>query len=69
MHVSLTSILMRLLAIRLSPQAGKSLVISRKRARRKTHRCATFLFLCKLMQRHDELIHIRLAMRGGQSEA
>jgi hypothetical protein len=33
---TLSSILMELLAIRLSPQAGKSLVISRKRARRQT---------------------------------
>src|SRR3990167_2017667 len=42
MPVSLASILMKQLAIRLSPQAGKSLVISRKRERRQTNRYASF---------------------------
>ncbi len=36
LRISLTSILVELLAIRLSPQAGKSLVISRTRARRQS---------------------------------
>jgi len=41
MPVSLTSILMELLAIRLSPQAGKLLVIS-QRERKQSNRCASF---------------------------
>jgi hypothetical protein len=35
---ALSSILVKQLAIRLSPQAGKSLVISRKREMRQSHR-------------------------------
>ena len=41
-----------------------SSILSRKRARKQTHRCANFSFLCKLMQRSDELPHIRFSMRG-----
>ncbi len=36
LHISLTSTLVGLLAIRLSPQADKSLVISRLRARERS---------------------------------
>jgi len=44
MHVSLSSILMEPLAIRLGWQTtqAKSLVISRKRERKQTNRCASF---------------------------
>jgi hypothetical protein len=40
MPISLSPTLMGLLAIRLSPQAGKSLVISRNREREQTYRYA-----------------------------
>ncbi|MDP2851818.1 MAG: hypothetical protein Q8O23_00260 [Gallionella sp.] len=53
MKLAMPAPLMELLAIRLSPQAGKSLVISRKRAREQTHRCASFTLMIHSGGYHD----------------
>ena len=58
---------MKLPAIRLSPQAGKSLVISsilsRKRARRQTNRYASFALTMQFIDSHCHINFPELAQR------
>ena len=46
-----------------------SSILSRKRARKQTHRYANFSSLCKLMQGFEQTCHIRCAMCGRQGDA